>query len=108
MAAKLDLVIRSERRAIFGTDVSAPDNWDIILILYLADAEGERLTGRETIERTGGCPEAGRRRIAHLSHSGMIAGDIHGSADDVVTLAPAAITKVERWLDHAWARIQST
>lgn len=105
--AKFELAMRRQRRLVFGDNVSPPGGWDIIIVLYIADTEGERLTVRETIERTGGCPEVGKRWVAHLSRTGVVVGDGYGRVDDVVTLAPETITRIEEMIDHIWQRIRS-
>ncbi len=103
--ARLVLLTRLEQRSLFGAGVSESDGWEVILVLFIADAEGRRFTVGEVIEELGGEPEATRRRISHLSHSGVIVGDGTGRLGDVVTLAPEAVTNVETMLDRTWAVI---
>ena len=98
--ARLALLLRSEQQSLFGVSVSTPDGWDIILILYVADADGRRLTVGETIHEVGGLLEATKRRIAFLSHAGIIIGDGAGELDDVITLAHEAVTKVEDLIER--------
>ncbi|WP_375381942.1 hypothetical protein [uncultured Sphingomonas sp.] len=101
--ARLALLLRSEQRSVFGSGVSTSDGWDVILILFIADADGRRFTVGEVVARAEGEPEATRRRIAHLSHTGVVVGDGSGHMDDVITLAPIALTDVEDMLERMWA-----
>ena len=103
--ARLALCTRSEQRSLFGAGVSESDGWEVILVLFIADAEGRRFTVEQVIAEMGGEPEATKRRIAHLSHAGIIVGDGHCRIGDVVTLAPEAVTKVESVLERTWAAI---
>ncbi|MGI4948218.1 MAG: hypothetical protein ACRYHC_05935 [Janthinobacterium lividum] len=103
--ARFALAFLSERHVVFGPDVSVSDGWDIILVLYLAEADGRRLTVRDAIERAGATIESGRRRIAHYSATGLIIGDGGGDLDDMVTLAPATVTKVEDLIERARAAL---
>ena len=101
--ARLALLLRSEQRSFFGSGVSTSDGWDVILILFIADADGRRFTVGEVVAKAGGEPEATRRRIAHLSHTGVVVGDGGGHMDDVITLAPETVTDVEDMLERMWA-----
>ena len=103
--ARLALLTRSEQRSLFGFGVSESDGWEVILVLFIADAEGRRVTVGQVIAELGGEPEAIKRRIAHLSHLGIIVGDGTGQIGDVVTLAPEAVTNVETMLERTWAVI---
>ena len=46
--------------------------WDMLLILFIADGQGERLTGRMVIDREGGSIEAGQRWLRGLTQLGSL------------------------------------
>ena len=104
--ARAILDSRGAREGVLGTPASSTRAWDIILVLYLADAEGRRLTGREAIVESGTSYEAGRRWLSYLSRTGIVVGDGDLNENVLVTLAPHAVSQMEDFIDHARAIIK--
>lgn len=104
--ARAILGLRGAREVVLGIPASGTRAWDVILVLYLADAEGRRLTGREAIVESGAGFEAGRRWLSYLSQAGIVVGDGHLNEDVIVTLAPHAVTRMEEFIDHARAIVR--
>jgi hypothetical protein len=79
---------------LFGGEKS----WDFLLALFLADAHGTRLTGRQLLERDGGHFSTGHRWIKVLTNLGLIVGDGDGRLDDPLSLTPVGLESLEAWL----------
>jgi len=85
-------------RSLFGEP-----SWDFLLELFVADARGVRITGRQISERHQISPRVASRWLMHLSAEGLINGDGSGDLDDELTLSRAAIEKIERLFQTAGA-----
>jgi DNA-binding MarR family transcriptional regulator len=83
-------------RSLFGEP-----SWDFLLELFVADARGVRMTGRQISERHQISPAVASRWLKHLSAEGLIIGDGSGDLDDELTLSGAAMEKIERLLQAA-------
>lgn len=91
---------RSEElpRSLFGEP-----SWDFLLELFVADARGVRMTGRQISERHQISTGVASRWLLHLSAEGLIIGDGIGDLDDELTLSGTAMEKMERLLQMASA-----
>ena len=83
-------------RSLFGEP-----SWDFLLELFVADARGVRMTGRQISERHQISPAVASRWLKHLSTESLIVGDGSGDLDDELTLSGAAMEKMERLLPTA-------
>jgi hypothetical protein len=98
------LRLRRNRHALFRREMFGGEQaWELLLILFVADARGERLSGRMAIDQQGGAVETGRRLLQYLTSRNLIVGDGEGHLDDTLTLTPAGLQKLELWLSEARA-----
>ena len=104
-AAILDF--RRSRLKILPAELFAEPAWDLLLELFLADAEGRRLTARQVCERSNIPPPVMSRWLKHLSQSGFVVGDGKGDIDDLLTLSGKMLAQMEDMMAHA-ERLQST
>lgn len=81
--------------SLFGGELA----WDMLLELFLADAEGERLIARQLIRRGGGDLRTGERWLAYLIAERLVAREGSGQIDDVVTPTPEAVQAIEEWAE---------
>lgn len=99
--------LRRARQGSFPLDLfMGEQGWDILLQLFVADANGERLTARDLLSRTGGPAAAGERWIRFLASRGLTVGDGDGRLDDVVTATPEALQRVESWAASSIAALE--
>lgn len=97
--AGLMLDIRKSRAGHVPVDLLRGEQvWDLLLILFIADSRGERLTGRAVVGRDGGSAETGRRWLQHLTRIGYVLGDGDGNLDDLLTMTPQGVHVLEMWL----------
>ncbi|MCC2981464.1 hypothetical protein [Sphingomonas sp. IC4-52] len=118
--ARAILAVRRDRRRelpaeLFGGELA----YELLLVLFVADARGERLTGFTALEQIGGVSATGRRWIEYLTREKLILGDGEGDLSDTLTLTAKALNALEGWLsraretldgfpgdnDPAWARL---
>lgn len=118
--ARAILAVRRDRRRelpaeLFGGEMA----YELLLVLFVADARGERLTGFTALEQIGGVSATGRRWIEYLSREKLVLGDGDGDLNDTLTLTAKALNALEGWLsraretldgapgdnDAAWARL---
>ena len=85
-------------RSLFGEP-----SWDFLLELFVADARGVRMTGRQISEHHLISPAVASRWLMHLSAERLIIGDGNGDLDDELTLSGVAMEKMERLLRTARA-----
>lgn len=69
------LALRAEQDSLLGVLLRGTIAWDILLVLYVADAEGKRITGRKALKTSGARLEAGKRWLSFLSSEGLVIGD---------------------------------
>ena len=118
--ARAILAVRRDRRRelpaeLFGGELA----YELLLVLFVADARGERLTGFTALEQIGGVSATGRRWIEYLTREKLVLGDGDGDLNDTLTLTAKALNALEGWLsraretldgapgdnDAAWARL---
>jgi hypothetical protein len=97
-AARAILVDRRSRLDLLPAELFGDWPWEVLLTLFVADAEGRRLTGR-TIAATLACtPPTVTRWMQHLARTGLVVGDTSVDPDAPLTLSPAGITALESYL----------
>ena len=97
-AAILDFRSRSK---ILPRELFAEPAWDLLLELFVADAQGRRLTARQVCSRASIPPSVMSHWLKHLSQSGFVVGDGKGDLDDLLTLSAGMMAKMEDMMDHA-------
>jgi DNA-binding MarR family transcriptional regulator len=75
LAAMAERLYQERRRRddYFPSGLFGEPAWDLILALFIAREEGRRLTIAEAYEAAAVKPAAGRRLIARLERTGMVA-----------------------------------
>ncbi len=91
--ATLRTDFKTGRRQIFGPSLSA-QAWDLIFIFYLAQVEGRSIRDRDATFVAGLDAETGRRWIAYLVGSGVLAERKEANGT-FVAMTPAAAAKIE-------------
>jgi hypothetical protein len=96
------LRLRQSRSAMLPPDLFGGEQpWDFLLLLFVADGRGKRLTGRMILDRTGGSERTGQRWLSYLAAQDLIVGDGDGQLDDALTLTQAGLHRLELWLAEA-------
>ena len=99
--AHLILAFRRIRPEELPCGLFAETGWEMMLELFLADAKGMRITGREICERNNARPNIASRWLQHLSAEKLVVGDGDGDLDDALVLSPTGLEQMERLLDKA-------
>ena len=99
--AEFMLAFRRSRTKELPRSLFGEPSWEILLELFVADARGVRMTGRQISERHQISPAVASRWLMHLTAEGLIIGDGSGNLDDELTLSGAAMGKMERLLQAA-------
>jgi hypothetical protein len=90
---------RKYRSDILPSELFSEPAWDLLLELFLAAAEGRRITARQVATRSGTTFGVMSRWLQHLSKIGYIVGDGTGDLDDLLTLSAQALEQMERIID---------
>ena len=101
--AEAMLEFRKGRAREFPVGLFGEAGWEFLLALFIADADGKSATGRGLCKKLGTAPSVGSRWLRYLSDEGLVVGDGDGDLDDRLTMAPTAVERMERLLDHAKA-----
>ena len=99
--ARAMLAFRRIRPRELPNGLFSETGWEFLLELFIADADGKRLTGHMVVERSGTSAEAASRWLMHLSAEGLVIGDGSGDLDDTLTLAPSALAHIESLMTRA-------
>jgi hypothetical protein len=97
---------RQQRQKYLPQELFGETPWDMLLMLFVADANGKRVDGNKMVEQLGCSPRALSRWLKHLSAIGLIVGDGTGDLSDDVTMSPTAFEAVEKYLDDTQALAQ--
>lgn len=97
-AAQAILVARAFRKRLFPSEIFDDHAWGMLLVLFIAFADGEVISEIALLERVGLSVTAGRRWIAHLVGEDQIELREGGGG---VTLSETALTKLRIFLDEA-------
>jgi hypothetical protein len=93
---------RHARSRILPAEMFGEPAWDVLLELFVADAEGRRLTGVQVSQRCNISPSVLSRWLRYLSKSGLIIGDGTGDLADPLTLSAEGMLGMERAMAHAY------
>lgn len=99
--AALMLAFRRMRTEEFPPTLFSEPGWDYLLELFVADAHGIRMTGRQIVERMDISSAVASRWLMHLTATGLVVGDGSGDLDDELTLSGTALAKMERLIRKA-------
>ncbi|MDQ0839432.1 hypothetical protein [Sphingomonas faeni] len=99
--AALMLSFRQMRTEEFPQALFGEPGWEYLLELFIADARGVRMTGRQISERAHIPSSVASRWLMYLTAEGLIIGDGSGDLDDELTLSGTAMEKMERLLQRA-------
>jgi hypothetical protein len=95
------LEFRRIRSKILPPELFAEPGWDMLLELFVADANGHRLTARDVSNRNNIPAPVLSRWLMHLTKTGFIVGDGDGDLDDLLTLSGMALDAIETVLAMA-------
>lgn len=75
--------------------------WELLLLLFIADARGEHLTATKVCHLVGGSETVAQRWLTVLQEQKLTL--CHPQCDDghLVSLSPAGIHAVEAWMEDA-------
>lgn len=89
------LQFRRLRSQMLPSELFAEPGWDLLLELFVADANGHRLTARDVSDRNNIPPGVISRWLIHLTQIGFVVGDGNGDLDDQLTLSGKALDVIE-------------
>ena len=95
------LRIRRGRTSELPAELFSEPAWDLLLELFVADAQGHRLTGREVGTRCAIPATVMTMWLRHLTKTGLLLGDGVVDLDAVLTLSRAALEKMARVLTRS-------
>jgi len=97
------LSFRRYRLRALSPDIFGEPAWDLLLEVFVADAEGAPMTARIAAERSETPPSVMSRWLKHLSAKNLVIGDGDGNLDDELTLSGAGMAAIESVLLQARA-----
>jgi hypothetical protein len=95
------LEFRRSRGDVLPSALFGEPAWELLLELFVADANGQQLTAREIGIRSSISPVIMSRWLVHLSKAGFIIGDGSGDLDDPLTLSGSALGGIEQLMKRA-------
>ena len=105
--ARSILELRKMRALHLPDAVLSEVAWNILLALFVAAADGRRMTGRDLLKVAEAPASNGQRWILVLHGEGLLVGDGRGNLDDVIGLTPKAISAVESCMIDAQKHFQA-
>ena len=99
--ADLVLAFRRIRPDELPSELFSETGWEYLLELFIADAKGERLTGREIAVRAKAVPTVASRWLKHLTAEGLVVGDGTGDLSDELTLSAKGLAAMETLMERA-------
>lgn len=106
--ASLILEFRRSRLQELPPALFGEPGWDFLLELFVADAQGTRITGQQICERCSISAPATSRWLMYLTAEGLIIGDGSGNLDDDLTLSASALKKIESLLSKVSLQAESS
>lgn len=89
------LSFRRYRSRALSPDIFGEPAWELLLEVFVADAEGAPMTARIAAERSKTPPSVMSRWLKHLSAKELVIGDGDGNLDDELTLSGAGMAAIE-------------
>jgi hypothetical protein len=96
--ARAILSNRQSRSRMFPSNLFGEWAWEVLLLLFVADAEGQHMTGKRIADALKCNPSLIVRWIKHLSSVALVIDNDCDNLDVSITLSPPAITALERYL----------
>lgn len=81
--------------------------WNILLALFVANADGRHLTGNDVLEAAEAPVPTGRRWISVLRDEDLVIGDGRGNLEDVIGLTAKGISAIEACMIDAQSFLQT-
>ncbi|MEG3126136.1 hypothetical protein [Sphingomonas sp. GB1N7] len=97
------LQFRRDRQRLLPAELFSEPAWDLLLELFVADAEGRGLSGREVSQRSNVAAPVMARWLMHLVNIGLVIRDGSGAGDldDLLTLSGKAMDRMEKVIQPA-------
>lgn len=95
------LTFRRIRPEELPTGLFGETGWEYLLELFVADARGIRMTGRDVCRNAPASSSAASRWLMYLTSEGLIVGDGDGDLDDELTLSGTGMQQIEQLLGRA-------
>ncbi|MFC3579512.1 hypothetical protein [Sphingomonas hylomeconis] len=94
------LRIRRARARNLPADLFSEPAWDLLLELFVADAQGSRITGGEVSSRNGIHDSVMSKWLRHMTKIGLLIGDGTGNLNDLLTLSAKGLAAMENTLSE--------
>jgi len=100
LATKAYLKVRRARESLFPCELFGEAAWDILLDLYVNDAQGKSVSISDACIASGVAPTTGLRWINKLLEAGLIirSDDPHDRRKSYLKFAGDTDSRVERWI----------
>jgi len=95
------LRFRKYRASVLSRDIFGEPAWEVLLELFVADANSVGITGRIVAEKHDISTAVIGRWLKHLTAEGLLIGDGAGNVDDELTLSGVGMDKMETALLEA-------
>ncbi len=95
------LRFRKYRASVLSPDIFGEPAWEVLLEMFVADANSVRITGRIVSDRHNISTAVIGRWLKHLTAEGLLSGDGTGDVDDELTLSGVGMDKMETALLEA-------
>lgn len=95
------LRFRKYRASVLSPDIFGEPAWEVLLEMFVADANSVRITGRIVSDRHNISTAVIGRWLKHLTAEGLLIGDSTGDVDDELTLSGVGMDKMETALLEA-------
>ena len=99
--ARIVLDLRNRRAEHLPAELLGEQSWGILLALFVADAEGERLTAADACARVGGSSVVAVRWLYALERYGLVACEAQCEGRQLVALTASGISAVEACMQDA-------
>ncbi|MET4594546.1 MULTISPECIES: hypothetical protein [unclassified Sphingomonas] len=95
------LQFRRYRSEILPKDIFGEPAWDLLLEIFVADANGLPMTGSIVAQRDAVPGAVMSRWLKHLTTAGLLIGDGSGNLDDELTLSGRGMEAIEAIIGEA-------
>jgi len=99
--ARIVFKLRSRRTEHLPSALFSDHPWGMMLVMFIADTDGERLTAFDAFIRADVEPAVGRRWMAVLMAEGLASSQGACTGTNIISLTPAGITAIENCMRDA-------
>lgn len=99
--ARTVLTLRHKRVDHLPAELFGDQAWGMLLVLFIADADGERVTAYETFDRVGVAYPVGKRWFAALASMDLATSNGPCDGHNVIGLTARGITAIEACMQDA-------